>query len=150
MTGLNTDSVDAAVVSARAALGVDSSQPARTWTVARMRPDARGYVLVVFGTPERAVAIAAVDPGSGEVLESARLPGRERHALITADEAIVRAGLGPDSEARLVWGPSSATRSRFYPLWQLQSAERRIWVDSVRGDVWQTLDTPRGGGSGQA
>ena len=104
---------------------------------------------MVFGSPERASGIAAVDPESGEVLEAAHLPGRERHALITADEAILRAGFGPDTEARLVWESSPASRSRFYPLWQLQSGERRVWVDSVRGDVWQTLDTPRGGGSGQ-
>jgi hypothetical protein len=149
VTDLNTNSVNAAIASARTALGLDASQPARTWSVARMRPDARGFLLVVFGFPERASGIAAVDPESGEVLEAAHLPGRERHALITADEAILRAGFGPDTEARLVWESSSASRSRFYPLWQLQSGERRVWVDSVRGEVWQTLDKPRGGGSGQ-
>ena len=147
MTGLNTNSVDAAIASAQTALGLNASQPARTWSVARMRPGARGFLLVVFGPPERASAIAAVDPDSGEVLEAAHLPAREQHALITADEAILRAGLGPDTEARLVWDPSPASRSRFYPLWQLQSADRRVWVDSVRGEVWHTLDTPRGGGS---
>jgi len=149
MTGLNAGSVNAAVASARTALGLDASLPARTWSVARMRSGARSFVLVVFGPPERASAIAAVDPVSGEVLESARLPGRQPHALITADEAILRAGFGPDTEARLVWDPSPASRSRFYPLWQLQSAERIAWVDSVRGAVWHTLDTTRGGGSGQ-
>ena len=148
MTGLNTDSVDAAIASARTALGLDASQPARTWSVARMHPGARSFLLVVFGSPERASGIAAVDPESGEVLEAAHLPGREPHALITADEAILRAGFGPNTEARLVWEPTPASRSRFYPLWQLQSAEGRVWVDSVRGEVWQALDTPRGGGSG--
>lgn len=149
MTDLNIDSVDAAIASARTALGLDASQPARTWSVARMRLGVRGFLLVVFGPPERAAALAAVDPVSGEVLEAAHLPGRERHALITAAEAILRAGFGPETEARLVWDPSPASRSRFYPLWQLQSAERRVWVDSVRGEVWHTLDRPRGGGSGQ-
>jgi hypothetical protein len=149
MTGLNIDSVDAAIASARTALGLDASQPATTWSVARMRLGARGFLLVVFGPPERAAAIAAVDPVSGEVFEAAHLPGRERHALITAAEAILRAGFGPETEARLVWDPSPASRSRFYPLWELQSAERRVWVDSVRGEVWHSLDSPRGGGSGQ-
>ena len=53
----------------------------RTWSVERMRPGARGFLLVVFGPPERASAIAAVDPDSGEVFEAAHLPGRERQLL---------------------------------------------------------------------
>jgi hypothetical protein len=146
MTSINAESVDAAIASARAALGLDPSLPARTWSVARMRPDARGFLLVVFGPPERASAIAAVDPDTGEVFESAHLPERQPHTLISADEAILRAGFGPDTQARLVWDPSPASRSRFYPLWQLQSGERRVWVDSVRGVVWHTLDATRGGG----
>jgi hypothetical protein len=119
MTGHDDGSVDAAVASARATLGIDAREPARTWSVARMHPGARDFLLVVFGAAERASAIAAVDPTSGEVLESASLPGREPHALITADEAILRAGFGPGTQARLVWAPSPASRSRFYPLWQL-------------------------------
>jgi len=146
MTGHDNGSINAAVASARATLGIDVREPARTWSVARLHPGARDFLLVVFGAVERASAIAAVDPISGEVLESAHLPGREPHALITADEAILRAGFGPDTTARLVWDPSPASRSRFYPLWQLQSEKRKAWVDSVRGNVWHTLDTPRGGG----
>ncbi len=114
-----------------------------------MREGAHDFILVVFGPSDKASAIAAVDAVSGEVIEAARLPGRERHALLTADEAIQRAGFGPDTDARLVWDPSPASRSRFYPLWQLQSAGHRAWVDSVRGEVWQTLDTRREGGSGE-
>jgi hypothetical protein len=111
-----------------------------------MDVDARGFVLVVFGSAEGASAIAAVDPISGEVLEAARLQGRESHTLITDDDAIQRAGFESDAEARLVWEPSPASRSRFYPLWQLRSAERTAWVDSVRGVVWHSLDATRGGG----
>src|SRR5260370_1032668 len=111
MTGLNTDSVDAAIASAQTALGIDANQPARTWSVARMRPGARGFLLVVFGPPERASAIAAVDPDSGEVLEAAHLPGREQHALITADEAILRARLGPDTKAPLGGEPAPPSRA---------------------------------------
>jgi len=146
MTGADNDPVDVAIASARRALGLDASLPARTWSVARMRPGGRGYLLVVFGPPEHALAIAAVDPESAEVLESAKLPGSQPHAVMTDTEAIRRAGFGPDTEALLVWDPSPATRSRFYPLWQLQSAQRRVWVDSIRGEVWHTLDAPRGGG----
>lgn len=147
VSGQDSGSADAAIASARAALSLDVNEPSRSWAVGRMHPGAPGFVLVVFGTAERASAIAAVDSISGEVLEAARLSGREGHTPITAEEAILRAGFGPGTEARLVWDPSPATRSRFYPLWQLQSGERTAWVDSVRGVVWHTLDAARGGGS---
>jgi hypothetical protein len=147
MSGLNADSVDAAIARARTALGLEAGEPARGWSVGRMREGAHDFILVVFGPSDRSSAIAAVDAVSGEVIEAARLPGHVRHALLTAEQAIQRAGFGPDTDARLVWDPSPASRSRFYPLWRLQSAGRRAWVDSVRGEVWQTLDTRRGGGS---
>jgi hypothetical protein len=150
MTDSSRDADDAAIAGARRALGLDASVPARTWPVARMLPGGRGYLLVVFGPPEAVAALAAVDLDSGEVLESARLPGRQPHAVMPDTEAIRRADFGPDTQARLVWDPSPASRSRFYPLWQLQSAQGRVWVDSVRGEVWHTLDTTRGGGSGPA
>jgi hypothetical protein len=149
MTGDDASSVDAAVASARTALGLDANEAARTWAVARTRPGAPGFQLVVFGAAEHTSAIAAVDPVSGEVLEAARLPGHAGHTLITADEAIQRAGFGPGAAAQLVWDSSPASRSRFYPLWQLQSGERKAWVDSVRGVVWDTLEASRGGGAGQ-
>ena len=149
MTGFTDPTINAAVAAAREALGLDVQVPARTWSVARIQPGAQGYLLVVFGAPEHASGMAAVDPTSGRVLESASLPGREPHRLLSADEAIARAGFGPGTQARLVWDPSGASRSPFYPLWQLQNAERTIWVDSVRGTVWPTVDVRRGGGAGQ-
>ena len=149
MTGSDATATDAGVSSARAALDLDAHEPASTWRVARMRSGAPDFLLVVFGEAQHATAIAAVDPLSGQVLESARLPGTQAHALLTADAAIQRAGLGPETQARLVWDPSPATRSRFYPLWQLQSAGRHVWVDSISGKVWHTLDAPMRGGSGQ-
>jgi len=147
--GGGTGSFEVAIASARAALGFDGHVSARTWSVARTRPDTRDFVLVVFGDAQHASAVAAVDPISGEILESARLPGHTPHTLLSAAEARQRAGLGADAQAKLVWDPSAASRSRFYPLWQLQRGGRTIWVDSVRGTVWPTLDSPKGGGSAQ-
>jgi len=147
MTGQDAGSLDAAVASARGKLGLDAQEPARTWSVASIEAGASGFVLVVFGSAQRASAVAAVDPVSGEVLEAARLPGRESHTPISADEAMSRAGVGSQAQARLVWGPSPASRSRFYPIWELRTAERTVWVDSVRGVVWDTLEAPLGGGS---
>jgi len=136
----------AAVEQARSKLGVDRGEPARAWYVARTQAGARDYVLVVFGASGRAGAIAAVDAASHDVLESARLPPGSTHALIDSRDAMTRAGLGDDARARLVWDPSSASRSRFYPLWEIEHAGRTVWVDSVTGKVWRKLDADRGGG----
>jgi hypothetical protein len=146
MTGSESLPTDAAIEGARRALELDALPPARTWSVARTEQGAHGYLLVVFGPPSSALAIAAVDPDSGEVLESARLPGDAPHALLSADEATRRAGFGPGTQARLVWDPTAASRSRFYPFWELRNAGRHAWVDSVRGEVRTTLEVARGGG----
>jgi len=137
--------LDTAVSSARATLHLAADVQAHAWTVASMPPGARDFVLVVFGEPAAATAIATVDRASGEVLESARLPGREPHALMPASEAMRRAGFGADTQARLVWGPSQASHSPFYPLWELREGSHRAWVESVRGTVWRTLEALRGG-----
>jgi len=147
--GGGTGSFEVAIARARAVLGLDADVPARTWSVARTRPGTRDFVLVVFGDAPHASAVAAVDPVSGEILESARLPGRTPHTLLSAAEARQRAGLGEGTQAKLVWDASAASRSPFYPLWQLQRDGRTVWVDSVRGTVWPTLDSPKGGGSAQ-
>ncbi len=145
-TDRNANPGDAAVASARAALGLDAREPVTTWSVARTAPGTRNFLLAVFGEPGHATGIAAVDPVSREVLESARLPGTQPYTLIAADDAIERAGFGPGTQATLVWDPSPATRSRFYPLWELRNGERQAWVDSVGGKVWRTLAPPKTGG----
>ena len=149
VTGSGAGSFDVAIASARAALGLDAQISARTWSVARTRPGARDFVLVVFGDALHASAVATVDPVSGEVLASASLPGRTAHTLLSAAEAMERAGFGTDAQARLVWDPSAASQSPFYPLWQLQRDGRTVWVDSIRGTVWSTLGGAKGGGSAQ-
>jgi hypothetical protein len=137
-----------AIGNARAALGLAASDPVHAWPVARIKQVGPGFLLVVFGAAEAAVGIAAVDPSTGEVLEKARLPGRQPHFPIGAEEAIRRAGMDANTEATLVWDPVAVSRSPFYPLWQLRGAGRTVWVDSIRGTVWNRLDAPRGGGAG--
>jgi len=112
------------VEKARTALGLDASHRARTWNVARMHPGRPGFVLVVFGEEQAATGLATVDPASGEVLESARLPGREPHIVMPAEDARRRAGLKADTPAQLVWEATPASRSPYYPLWQLRGPNR--------------------------
>ena len=96
----------------------------------------------LFTSPKHDIAARRIPAIAYRIEESTISPGImaprivwEDTVDITADEAILRAGFGPDTTARLVRDPSPASRSRFYPLWQLQNEERKAWVDSVRGNV---------------
>jgi hypothetical protein len=143
-----SDAVQIAITSARRVLGIDSGQPVHAWDVVRLR-SGEPFFLVVFGEPENTSGVATVDPKTGEVLESARLPGHASHNVMRAEEAIKRAGFPANAETQLVWEPTPVSRSPFYPLWQIRSAGQTVWVDGVRGDVWDTLsprETGRGGG----
>jgi hypothetical protein len=139
-----------AIANARLALGLSVSQPARVWDVARAKPGAAGFLLVVFGSPQRSCGLATVDPQTGNVLESARLPGVASHNVMSPEEAVERAKFPAGSPTQLVWEPSKASRSPFYPLWQIHNAGRTVWVDGIRGDVWETLSPSNGrrGGGG--
>ena len=142
--------LDRAVANAREALALGAGQQARVWEIGRMRASARSFLLVIFGPPEHSVGIATVDLQSGSVLQHARLPGVGSHNVMPADEAMKRANFPAGSPAQLVWDPTPASRSPFYPLWQISNADRTVWVDGVRGTVWKTLASKdrRGGGHG--
>ena len=104
-------SSDEAIGRTRADLGLHEAVRARAWRVRRLdRPD-DAYYLVVFGENLAAVAVAMVDVANGHVKTSARLPGRGPHLTIEASQAILRAGLGDEVQAELVWQPCHASRS---------------------------------------
>jgi hypothetical protein len=150
MSGWNDErSRQRAIVAAREALGLAASHAARVWPVTRLKPGAHHYFLIVFGTEQASVGIAAVDSISNAILAKALLPGRELHRLLSAEEAIQRAGFGPGTKATLVWEPSHASRSPFYPLWQLTDQNETVWVDSIQGTIWKNLNSNRGGGSAE-
>jgi hypothetical protein len=141
----NTPETSAAAAAA-AALGLAATEPAQVWRVGRIRPALADYFLVVFGSPQAAVGIAAVDSASLTVFAKAKLPGRSPHCLISACQAIRLARMDPDAEADLVWDPVPASSSPFYPLWRLRRSGRTLWVDSVTGRLTDTLESPTGGG----
>jgi len=150
MAGASGSAVDRAVANAREALALGAAQQARVWEIGRMRASARSFLLVIFGPPEHSVGIATVDLHSGSVLQHARLPGVGSHNVMPAEEAMRLANFPAGSPAQLVWDPTPASRSPFYPLWQISNADRTVWVDGVRGTVWKTLASKdrRGGGHG--
>ena len=107
------------------------------------RLDGQGRVYFLVFVPGH---VALVDEQTGELLasaEAARSP-----LTLTEDEALSRAGLGPDARAELVWKPCRATLSMFDPLWAVTSHERTVYVDQ-RGRAMDELDPKQpGGGAG--
>jgi hypothetical protein len=93
------------------------------------------YFLVTFAELTGAGIVVAIDALTGEVMSSARLEQVERHRLPGRHEAIKRAAYPNDAAARRVWAPSRASRSPFYPLWELKAGTNCAYVD-VSGKVW--------------
>jgi hypothetical protein len=100
---------------------------------------------VVFGEPEAAVAVAAIDVATGEIMSWATLPGITRHNLIDAKAARQRAGLCGRTRAQLVWKSSPGSRSLLYPLWQISTNDKTVYVDQ-QGKVWPSLERGTRGG----
>jgi len=102
------------------------------------------YFLVYFGEPGGRGAAVMVDAMDGSAMAHAAVEHVQRPWLIDEERAAEIAGYAQPVEARLVWTPSRATRSPFYPLWEISTALGRVWVDQS-GGVWQEL-TPAGPG----
>jgi hypothetical protein len=131
---------------ARGRLGLKPGIRASAFTVLRIDPAADGvYYLLVFGEPEAAVAVAAVDVATRNVTTWATLPGTAPHTLIDGETASRHAGLPGKSRAQLVWKSSPGSRSPLYPLWQISTEEETVYVDQ-QGRVWQSLESPTRGG----
>jgi hypothetical protein len=102
------------------------------------------YFLVHFGEPGGRGAAVMVDAMDGSVMARAAVERVEQPWLIKEERAVEIAGCAQLAEARLVWKPSRATRSPFYPLWEVSTASGRVWVDQS-GKMWREL-TPAGPG----
>ena len=142
MTGI---SAEEAIKGIRTVLSLDVSLPAQAWKVRRLDRPEDNYYLVVFGDEPAAVAVGVVAAVSGEVKTTARLGGRRPHLLIDSAKAMTLAGLGDDVQFELVWQPCRASRSPLYPLWQVSTTTKTVYVDQ-QGKVWQQLDIIGPGG----
>ena len=97
------------------------------------------YFLVIFGESGRAHAIAAIDSMNGAVMLSAKFEQPKVGLLLDKAKAIEMADCeGRVSAARLVWAPSRATLSPFYPVWELACDCGPIYVDQ-NGKLWPSL-----------
>lgn len=93
------------------------------------------YFLVRLGEPDGGGLIVAVDALTAAILSVARLDDVDRHRLPDRHDAVRWADYPEDSAARRVWAPSRATRSPFYPLWELKAGTECAYVD-MNGKVW--------------
>jgi hypothetical protein len=136
---------DEGISHARTQLKLEPQIPARAWRVQRLDRPGKAYYVIVFGDSRKAVAVAAVDAGSGEVLTSAALPGTGPHFTVDADKAVQKAALKKGARAELVWRPCRFSLSPLYPFWQVRSKTKTVYVDQ-RGVVWQALEPAGPGG----
>ena len=102
------------------------------------------YFLVHFGEPGGRGAAVMVDAMDGSVMARAAVERVEQPWLIKEERAIEIANCAEPVAARLVWKPSRATRSPFYPLWEVSTASETVWVDQS-GRVWRELAPPGSG-----
>jgi hypothetical protein len=96
------------------------------------------YFLVHFGELGGRGAAVMVDALDGSVMARAAVERVEKPWLMKEERAVEISGGAQPVEARLVWKPSRATRSPFYPLWEISTASGRVWVDQS-GRLWPEL-----------
>jgi hypothetical protein len=128
-----------AIDSARQRLGLEPGARAHAFRVLRADLPGGVYHLIVFGEPNAALGVAAVDAATGEVTNWASLPGTGPHALLDAETAIRRAGFPARSHAELVWRSSRISRSPLYPFWQVSMDKKTVYVDQ-QGTIWPSVE----------
>jgi hypothetical protein len=127
-----------AIERARVATGVGASIPARTWRVRRLDTPGDSYYLVVLGEEDAAVGVATIGLRKGDVQGSARLPGTGPHSILEANEAATLAAGTEGAQIEMVWKPCPASRSPYYPLWEVRTALKVVYVDQ-QGRIWPDL-----------
>jgi hypothetical protein len=136
-----------AIVRAREALGLPASVSGQALRVDRLDAPASAYYLVLLPSDGRERHVALVDAQTGAVDQHAELAGDAGPMTVNMEQAIAAAKLGGRPSARLVWRPSPASYSPFYPIWEISSAGERRYVDQ-QGRLWDALPpSGRGGGS---
>jgi hypothetical protein len=138
-------SMEEGISRARSQLGVGSLTPARAWRIRRVDQPGEVYYLVVFGEVQASIGVAAVDAVRGEVMTSATLPGKGPHLAIDAKTAVQLSGLPIGAQVELIWKPCRASLSLLYPIWQVSSRKKTIYIDQ-QGVVWQELVAAGPGG----
>lgn len=128
--------LDAAVALARAAVGAQEALPADAWPVRRLDRDAY-YVLVRLARAGEPGWLAAVDPGTGDVMTwAANMTGSTTVPALPPNLEVV-------GNRELVWRPSLQSRSPLYPLLRLETSRGQVFVD-LSGRICSDLSNGRG------
>lgn len=135
-----------AILRARDALGLAPSVSGQALRVERLDAPGSAYYLILLASGGRERHVALVDAGTGSLDQDAALTGTTPHVTVNMEQAIAAAKLSGRVSARLVWRPSRASQSPFYPIWEISSATERRYVDQ-QGRLWDALPSAgRGGG----
>lgn len=137
-------SEDAAAHIARAYVHEAAGLAAQAHRVRRI-DGGHDYFLVVLGETGEPPAEVSVDAETGQVLGATPRLSSGSTLAIDAATAAARAGFGATAEASLVWRPSRASMSPFYPLWEVRSGTQTAFVDQT-GAVWRDLQSGGPGG----
>lgn len=134
-----------AIAQAHDHLAMGDLYTARAWHVRRLDRGEGNYFLVILEHGGAAIAIAAVGTNEGDVQSWSRLSESASHPISDVTAAADRMGLPQGWRAELVWQPCQASRSPLYPLWEIRTEGRTLYVDQG-GTVWPTvsLGTMRG------
>lgn len=128
-----------AIESAKRSIGLGEIDSVNAYRVQRLDHPGQWYYLLAFGEPGATLALAVVNGTSGDLESWVRTDGARGHIHVDAAEAVRLAGLPPDTSAEMVWRPSRASRSPFYPLWAVRAADGGTKYIDQQGHVWDTL-----------
>lgn len=127
-----------AVRQARQLLGLSENEEGAASYVRRLDKSAADYFLV-----HAAGHLVCLDAMTGELISKAK--SSQSPVALTRDAAIRRTPFSVRAQAALVWSPSAASLSMFYPLWAISENAQTLYVDQ-RGKVWDTLPMKKPGG----
>jgi hypothetical protein len=124
---------------ARKAIGLVEGISTRAYRVERLDHPGQSYLLLVFGENQATKALAILNGVNGDLESWSRTSSTAEPIVLDRSEALHSAGAPPNSIAKLVWRPSRASRSPFYPFWAIRAEGGRIrYVDQQR-HVWDDL-----------
>jgi hypothetical protein len=128
---------------ARTVTNLPGGTEGHTWLVRRLDRQDEYYWLVALGSESAVEAVVAVEAADGKVMNYARLAPPGSFGLLSAEEA-VRVLEEPGFQAvELVWMPCRASYSPLYPLWEVRTKDRTVYINQQR-QMWEILDVGKG------
>jgi hypothetical protein len=128
-----------AIESVRKIASLGAGVPYRTYRVQMLDHPGQWYYLLAFGEPTATLALAVINGASGDLESWVRTDGARGHVRVDAAEAARLSGLQPHTSVQMAWRPCRASRSPFYPLWEVRSDDGLTRYVNQQGEVWHDL-----------